>query len=106
MSVAKSPICNLQSLWILWRPSSVAQIAATIGTLLIFSQSSPQVRADVFELASGGRFEGKLLPADEANKSSYTIDLAAGGRLIIPRSQITKIESISVTQAEYHKLAR
>lgn len=59
--------------------------------------------ADVFELAGGGRLEGKLLDAD---KSLYTIELAAGGRLTIPRSQIAKIDSVSNLEAEFQKMAR
>ena len=97
-----SAICNLQSIRKLSRRSCVVATSAML--LMIFLQSARPARADVFELAGGGRLEGKLV--GWADKSIYTIDLAAGGRLTIPRSQITKIDSISDTEAEYHKLAR
>jgi hypothetical protein len=64
------------------------------------------VRADVFELTSGGRLDGKLLPADEASKLNCTIELSAGGRVTIARSQIAKIETVTDAVAEYQKLAR
>ena len=63
-------------------------------------------RADVFELTGGGRLEGKLLPADDASKLNCTIELSAGGRVTIARSQITKIETVTDAVAEYQKLAR
>lgn len=99
-------ICNLQSLNNLQHQPFVTRITAILAALLIFSASPTPARADVFELTSGGRFEGKLLPSDEAHKSIVTIDLEAGGRLTIPRSQIIKIDTISETETEYHKLAR
>jgi hypothetical protein len=63
-------------------------------------------RADVIELTTGGRVEGKVLPADESNKTICTIELAAGGRLTLPRNQVAKIDNVSDTEAEYQKLAR
>ena len=63
-------------------------------------------RADVFELTGGGRLEGKLLPADEASKLNCTIELSAGGRVTIARSQIAKIDTVTDAAAEYQKLAR
>jgi hypothetical protein len=47
-----------------------------------------------------------LLPADEATKSNCIINLAAGGQITVPRSQITKIDPVSDVEAEYQKLAR
>jgi hypothetical protein len=57
-------------------------------------------------LAGGGRLEGKLLPADDASKLNCTIELSAGGRVTIARSQIAKIETVTDAVAEYQKLAR
>ena len=88
------------------RPTTRAYIVATLALLLVGSQAFVAARADVFVLAGGGRIEGKLLPADETNKSVYTIDLAAGGRMTVPRSQIVKIDNVSDVEAEYQKLAR
>lgn len=62
--------------------------------------------ADVFELTGGGRLEGKLLPADDASKLNCTIELSAGGRVTVARSQIAKIEIVTDAVAEYQKLAR
>ncbi|HEX4413421.1 MAG TPA: HEAT repeat domain-containing protein [Lacipirellulaceae bacterium] len=62
-------------------------------------------QADVFDLAGGGRLEGKVIQTDDADKSTYIIDLAGGGRLTIARSQVTRIDSTSEAEAEYQKLA-
>ncbi len=83
------------------------QRTASILTLAVLSYwISGFVRADVFELTGGGRLEGKLLPADDANKLHCTIELSAGGRVTISRSQVAKIETITDAVAEYQKLAR
>lgn len=62
-------------------------------------------RADVFDLAGGGRLEGKVIQVDDADKSTYVIDLANGGRLTIARSQVTRIDTTSEAETEYQKLA-
>jgi hypothetical protein len=67
---------------------------------------SQQSLGDVFLLANGGRVEGRLLDSANENRSTLVIELAAGGRLTIPRSQIARIESISADDAEYENLAR
>jgi hypothetical protein len=61
---------------------------------------------DVIELSSGGHLEGKVLPADESNRTTSTIELAAGGRVTVPRTQIVKIDPVSDIEAQYNKLAR
>jgi PBS lyase HEAT-like repeat len=81
-------------------------ISLSIATLLTSLPFAAATHADVVELAGGGRLEGKLLPTDETNKSTYTIDLATGGRVTIARSQVTKIDPITADEAEYQKLAR
>src|SRR3990170_2276284 len=63
-------------------------------------------RADVFELAGGGRVEGHLVESPDDDASTLVIALAAGGQLKIARSQITRVESTSVVDAEYEKLSR
>jgi HEAT repeat protein len=63
-------------------------------------------QADVFELASGGRVEGKQVITEDANKLDFTIDLAAGGRLTVSRSQVTRIEPTTDVDIEYQKIAR
>jgi hypothetical protein len=77
-----------------------------LSYIIICASNRAPLRADVIELASGGRLDGKVLPSDEASKSLYTIELAAGGRMTIPRAQVSKIVTISEAQAEYQKRAR
>jgi hypothetical protein len=84
----------------------LARVVAAIGLFVIFLQCFATARADVFELTAGGRLEGKLLPADEASKLNCTIELSAGGRVTVARSQIAKIETVTDAVAEYQKLAR
>jgi HEAT repeat protein len=64
------------------------------------------VRADVFELANGGRIEGRAVAPAESDNSKYIIELAGGGRMTIPRSQVERVEATSDVEAEYQKLAR
>jgi hypothetical protein len=85
--------------------STLARIAAALGCVIVCLQWLCAVRADVFELSSGGRIEGKMAPSDEANKTSFTIELAGGGHMTVSRSQITKIQPASDVDAEYEKLA-
>src|SRR4051794_28932683 len=86
--------------------STLARFVAAIGLLVISIQCLAAAHADVFELTSGGRVEGKLVPADDANKLNCTIEFAAGGRVTIARSQISKIATVTDATAEYQKLAR
>src|SRR6267378_3997880 len=86
--------------------STLARIVAAMGLVVVCFQCHTSARADVFELTGGGRLEGKLLPADDAGKLNCTIELSAGGRVTIARSQIAKIETVTDATAEYQKLAR
>jgi hypothetical protein len=67
---------------------------------------APAVRADVFELKNGGRVEGNLVSTADQDKSKYVIELTAGGRVTLPRSQVARIDTTSASEAEYLKLAR
>jgi hypothetical protein len=87
-------------------PRYFQQIAAALTLAVVWYFIQGIARADFFELTSGGRLEGKLLPADDANKLNCTIELSAGGRVTIARSQIAKIETITDDVAQYQKLAR
>jgi hypothetical protein len=73
--------------------------------ILQFAISSP-AQADVFEFKNGGRVEGTLVATGDDDKSKYVIDLAVGGRVTLPRSQVARIDTISASEAEYLKLAR
>jgi hypothetical protein len=76
------------------------------AALVACSPLAVSSRADVIELSTGGHLEGKVLPADESNHTTSTIELAVGGRVTVPRSQIVKIDSVSEVEAQYNKLAR
>ena len=62
--------------------------------------------ADTIELTNGGRLEGKMVPSDESNKSNFVIELTAGGKLTIPRSQVASLDPATESSTEYKKLAR
>src|SRR3954470_407286 len=102
MQIAK---CKLQSVRYLSGSFSSWQLLA-VCTSLVFAWPPIAARADFIELTGGGRLEGKLLPADEANKLNCTIELVDGGRVTIARSRVAKIETVTDTVAEYQKLAR
>jgi hypothetical protein len=85
---------------------TLARFVAAIGLVAIYTLRSNSACGDVFELTGSGRLEGKLLPADDASKLNCTIELSAGGRVTIARSQIARIETITDGVAEYQKLAR
>jgi len=76
---------------------------SALALLCVFSTVA--VRADIIELTSGGRLDGKIIQSDDSDTSTFLIELTAGGRLAIPRSQVTRIDSISDAEAEYSKLA-
>ncbi|HEX3602030.1 MAG TPA: HEAT repeat domain-containing protein, partial [Lacipirellulaceae bacterium] len=64
------------------------------------------VRADIIDLTGGGRIEGKVVPSEDTDKSTFVIDLATGGRVTVPRSQVTRVDTTSDAEAEYEKLTR
>jgi hypothetical protein len=74
--------------------------------LLCVAAGAMPAMADVIELSGGGQLEGKILPNDESNRLTSTIELASGGRVTVSRSQITKIDPVSDVEAEYNKVAR
>ncbi len=61
---------------------------------------------DTLELTNGGRVEGRIVVDAAADKKKYVIELAAGGRLTIPRSQVARIDTTSEFETEYAELAR
>jgi hypothetical protein len=80
-------ICNLQFL----------TAALWLGT---------QASADIFELANGGRIDGRVVETADGDQSKYVIDLAGGGRLTIPRSDVARVDATSPSDDEYLALAR
>jgi HEAT repeat protein len=77
-----------------------------VGLVVFCFESFTAIRADIFELSGSGHLEGKLLPADDSSKLNCTIELSAGGRVTIARSQISKIDTVTDAVAEYQKRAR
>jgi hypothetical protein len=61
---------------------------------------------DVFELANGGRVEGRLVESGDGAEKTVVIELAGGGKLSIARSQIARVDTISTDEAEYQNRAR
>jgi hypothetical protein len=84
-------------------------IQNTASTLLLVALgcwTQEVALGDVFEFANGGRVEGKQVVTDDANKLDFTIELAAGGRVTVSRSQVTKIAPTTDVDTEYRKMAR
>jgi len=80
---------------------------SAIAIVLALMASSVVVRAEVIELAGGGRLEGKIVQSVEADeKSGITIELAGGGRVTIPRGQVRGPKAPAAVKVEYEKLAR
>ncbi|MCC7473881.1 MAG: HEAT repeat domain-containing protein [Pirellulales bacterium] len=65
-----------------------------------------ELRADVIELAGGGRLEGKIIQSEKPDRSTFEIELASGGRITISRSQVTHVDTTSAAELEYEQLAR
>jgi hypothetical protein len=82
-------------------------VVSAFGSVLLVAWAAivVQVRADVFELANGGRIEGRPLE-DQESDTALVIETAAGARLTIPRSQIQRVDSASEAETEYEALAR
>lgn len=74
--------------------------------IILSSMVCASLRADVLELTSGGRVEGKIKPSPDNDTKNFIVDLAAGGQLVIPRSQVAHVDAASDAEAEYRKLAR
>jgi hypothetical protein len=118
LSIGLSAICNLHFRaplveWscILQLPSVVrrrtfAKIPIAALCLALGTGTGSASRGDVLELANGGRVEGRLAKASDGNRTNVVIELAAGGTLVIPRSQIARVDSTSEAEAEYAELAR
>src|SRR5436190_15932789 len=80
------------------------KVVHTLSVVIILLATT--ARADIITLTNGGRLEGKAAPADETSKTTLVIDLAVGGKLTIPRTQVAGIDIVSPTEAEYQKLAQ
>jgi hypothetical protein len=72
----------------------------------IMGGAAAGARGDVLELANGGRIEGRLVESGNDKKDPYVVELSGGGRMTIPRSQVTRVNATSDAEAEYEKQAR
>jgi hypothetical protein len=73
---------------------------------LVFAWLPGVTCGDVLELANGGRVEGRLVDSPDGSKINLVIELAAGGTLVIPRSQVARVDSTSEAETQYAELAR
>lgn len=62
-------------------------------------------RGDVVELVNGGRVEGTLVE-DVQSDTSVVIETATGGRVAIPRAEVSQVVEASDTEIEYQQMAR
>ncbi len=87
-------------------------IAVSLQSLLTISFAvawilfAASARGDVFELANGGRIEGRLVESGDGAEKTVVVELAGGGKLSIARSQIARVDTKSNVEAEYEKRAR
>jgi HEAT repeat protein len=92
--------------------TSRVKYLGAVGTVTLFlfvvlsSSLANVARGDVFELANGGRVEGRLVQSGDGAEKTVVVELAAGGQLTIARSQIARVNTISPDEAEYEKRAR
>ncbi len=93
-----------------WSPLPIPQFAFCIlqFAFCIFSWTCFAVAAqgDVLELGNGGRIEGRVVESADGDKAAYVVELSGGGRVSVPRSEVTRVDSSSDADAEYQKLAR
>ena len=47
----------------------------------------------IFVLSNGGQIEGELLNPNEAQRQTYVVRTAAGGRLVLPAKSVERVES-------------
>lgn len=72
----------------------------------LFSARAGYLYGDVLELSGGGRIEGRVISQPQDKEGNYVVEVAAGGRLTIPRSQVTRVRTTSNLDDEYEKKAR
>jgi len=75
-----------------------------LGLSMAIALGTPLARADVFELADGGRVAGQLLNPDESPRTSYVIGLAAGGQITLAADQVKRRVSQSPVELEYERI--
>ncbi len=73
--------------------------------LLMAAVGHGVARADVVELKNGGQIHGDVANAADKQAASYVIVTDGGGKLTIPRTEVTRVVSQSPAQEEYHRRA-
>jgi hypothetical protein len=87
-----------------YRVQKCSRVIAVVSILYMWMSAA--TLGDVLEFANGGRVEGRLVDSPDGPRTSVVIELAAGGTLVIPRSQVVRVDSTSDAEAEYAELAR
>jgi hypothetical protein len=82
------------------------RLISGLTILLLIVWLPAATSGDVLELANGGRIEGRLVDSPDGAKANVVIELAAGGTLVLPRSQVARVDSTSEAEAQYADLAR
>src|SRR3989304_10611032 len=77
------------------RLNSIAASALFISLPILWAANGNVARGDVLELTNGGRVEGRMVTDAAEDKSTHVIELSAGGRLTIPRSEVARVDSTS-----------
>jgi len=104
MDILHFAICILQSPVPAVQRFHVARLVIGLSVTLVLAAGV--ARGDRFQLTGGGQVEGRLIESNDDDKSLLVIELTDGGRLKIPRSEVTRIESRSAVEDEYNTLAR
>jgi hypothetical protein len=66
--------------------------------------AAPAARAEVFQLANGGRIEGEWLNRDDPHPQQYRIQLPSGGTVTLSAAQVKEVVKVSPDEAEYAKI--
>jgi hypothetical protein len=80
--------------------------APVSAAVIVLSMICASARADILELTSGGQLEGKIQKSSDNDTKNFVVELATGGQLTIPRSQVAHVDAASDAETEYRKLAR
>jgi hypothetical protein len=78
--------------------------AVLMGLPLLWAGVGNAARADVIELANGGRIEGRIVEGG-GDAVNYVIETSAG-RVTVARGQVKRVEAASDAEKEYEALAR
>jgi hypothetical protein len=63
-------------------------------------------RADVIELRNGGRIHGDVVEGADGAGATYVISVVDGGRVSVPRSEVSRVVSQTAAETEYARRDR